>query len=115
MLPIFLLSTTIGVTMTSLYCNGKLSKTGINIKACCNKVNQGGCCKTEIKLVKVKDDFLKTSASFKLNKVFNLFYSSAYISYHAALKPVSHLRYISDKSPPIKRAPFYILFQSLII
>ena len=115
LLPLFLVSTTIGVAMTSLYCNGKLTKTGINVKACCNKVNKGGCCKTEIKIVKVEDNFLKTSNSFDLTKIFTLYYYSAHASYSAESKPISQFRHYSDKAPPLNAAPFYILFHSLII
>jgi hypothetical protein len=101
--------------MTSLYCNGKLTKTGFNVKACCNKVNKGGCCKTEIKLVKVEDNFLKASNSFDLSKIFTLYYSSVYTSYTAEVKPVSQFIYYSDKAPPLNTSPRYILFHSLVI
>jgi hypothetical protein len=101
--------------MTSLYCKGKLSKIGINIKACCKKVNQGGCCKTEIKLVKVKDDFLKTSASFKFSKVFDLHYKSVAVNYSVDLKPFYHYNYYRDKAPPGQRNSLYILFHSFLI
>jgi hypothetical protein len=115
LLPVFLVSTTIGVTMTSLYCNGKLTKTGMNVKACCNKVNKGGCCKTEIKLVKVEDIFLKTSNSFDLSNIFTLYYSSGYISCTAEVKPLSQFRHYSHKAPPLDAKPLYILFHSLVI
>jgi hypothetical protein len=59
-----------GVSITSLYCQGKLCKIGFTVHPCCNDVNKGGCCETKSILLKVVDSFVKESNDAPF-KVFN--------------------------------------------
>ncbi len=113
LIPMFLLATG-GVTLNYLYCNGNLTKVGIDVKACCKDVKKGGCCEKETKLVKVKDAFVKAvyhhltkALAVDLNIIKPLYISENYTS--AYFKPYY------NKAPPSKDAPRYILFHSLII
>jgi hypothetical protein len=114
LIPLFLL-TTVGVAMTSLYCHGKISKTGFRVKACCKDVNKGGCCKTESKLVKIEDRYVNASNSFGFHNAIHPAIISHTISYILDFKSVSYFISYWDKAPPSPDKPLYILFHSLII
>lgn len=113
LIPVFLLMTA-GVTITTLYCNGKISDVGINVKACCKDVNKGGCCDTKTKIVKVEDDFVSHPASFKFNKFIDLDLGLQ-VTYVSEAINVSYFKTYWDKAPPLIKGDLYILFRSLII
>ena len=56
--PLVVFSTT-GVSLTSLYCQGKFSQIGFHVHPCCNDVNKGGCCETKSVLLKNPDSFFE--------------------------------------------------------
>lgn len=63
LVPLFAFST-IGVSITSLCCQGDLSEVGFTVHPCCNDVNQGGCCATESVFLKIIDSFIKDGHGF---------------------------------------------------
>lgn len=115
LVPVLLISTSVGISMTSLYCKGEISQTGFSIKACCNDVNKGGCCSTETRIVKVEDDFLKTSDEAGLSKILNLFYTYPEGVYANNALPGSFYAFYDGKAPPEKGVPLFILHCVLII
>jgi hypothetical protein len=114
LIPVFLLMTA-GVAITSLYCQGKISDVGITVKACCKDVDKGGCCNTKSEIVKVKDAFLSTSASFDFNHSIVLYIPAFQIPDVSALISNFYFKTYWDKAPPILKGELYILFRSLII
>jgi hypothetical protein len=111
LIPVFLLATG-GLTVNYLYCQGKLTQAGADVKACCKK---GGCCEKESKLIKVKDSFVKLSNNVDLSKTLILLHSSFELSYSAILNKDSYLNTSPGKAPPLIGVSRYILFHSLVI
>lgn len=58
LIPLFLFST-VGFSMTSLYCQGNFRVIAFSVHPCCDDVNTGGCCKTESLFLKVVASFIK--------------------------------------------------------
>lgn len=85
LIPLFVFST-MGVSITSLYCQGKLYEVGLTVHPCCNDVNQGGCCATESVFLKITDSFIKDGHGI-LAKVFDF------------EKPVNHNLRQSERLP----------------
>jgi hypothetical protein len=63
LIPLFVLST-VGLSITSLYCQGELYEIGFTVHPCCDDVNKGGCCQTTSILLRVADSFVKESKDF---------------------------------------------------
>ena len=59
LIPLFVFST-VGFSITSLYCQGKLCEMGFSVHPCCSDVNKGGCCQTESVFLKIVDSFVKS-------------------------------------------------------
>jgi hypothetical protein len=114
LIPAFLIATQ-GVAVTSLYCKGKLTKQGFNIKACCKDVNKGGCCDTKAEVVKVKDNYVSAAVSYDFHK----FLDAATIDFRFSLLPevatIQYLKFYWDNAPPRIQKGLYILFRSIII
>jgi hypothetical protein len=68
LVPLFALSI-VGLSITSLYCQGELCEIGFTVHPCCDDVNKGGCCQTTSIFLKVADSFVKQSEDFSF-KVF---------------------------------------------
>jgi hypothetical protein len=115
LIPIFLLATAIGVRMTALYCQGEISKIGLDVEACCKNVKKGGCCEKKSQHVKVKDHFIKTESLSSIAKVFYVFQITYFNSIPIKLSEVTYFKNYWDKAPPFQKEPHYILFRSLII
>lgn len=115
LIPVFLLATTVGVTIVSHYCGGKLADKGFSIKPCCEDVNKGGCCETKSELLKVKDNFVKTSTDIHLNNVLALENNLHVFELKPSFKEVFYSKGYWDKAPPLVNVDLYILFGSLII
>jgi hypothetical protein len=111
LIPVFLLATG-GFTVNYLYCQGKLSQVGIDIKACCKK---GGCCEKESKLIKVKDNFVKLNNTIDLSKTFFILNSAIARFSSTDITGTSCINAYWDKAPPFRDVSRYILFHSLII
>lgn len=114
LIPIFLL-TTAGMAITSLYCKGTISKIGVSIKACCEDVDKGGCCKTTSKVVKVEDDFTELHSAPQLNKLIDFYLPETKIITKPEVSYNTTNFIYWDKAPPISKDRLYILFRSLII
>jgi hypothetical protein len=110
LIPVFLLATA-GFTVNYLYCQGKLTRIGVDVKACCKK---GGCCEKESKLIKVKDNFVKLNNTINLSKTFVILNTSSEVSSAGSYK-ASYINSYLDKAPPLRDVSRYILFHSLII
>jgi hypothetical protein len=115
LIPIFLLTAAFGVTVTVYSCNGmnKGTEKVAMSKPCCKDVGKKGCCNKESKILKIKDDFVKTVNQVGISKLlvleFNLIHPLYIIHYK-----VSSLSMYRDIAPP-KDVSRYILFHSLII
>lgn len=70
LIPLFVFST-VGFSITSLYCQGKLCEMGFSVRPCCNDVNKGGCCQTESIFLRIVDSFVKSDHDAAA-KIFNL-------------------------------------------
>lgn len=70
LIPFFVFST-IGVSITSLYCQGALYEIGFSVHPCCDDVNKGGCCETESVFLKIVDSFVKADDDAPV-KIFSL-------------------------------------------
>jgi hypothetical protein len=114
LIPVFLLTATVGMSYTAYFCKGKMDK-GISLKPCCKDVKKGGCCEKETKLLKVKDDFVQTAYYFNLNGHFFIDITSFNFSYPYKFSQASVLKHYGDKAPPSENIPFTILYQSFLI
>jgi hypothetical protein len=68
LIPLFTLAT-VGLSITSLFCQGKLCKIGFTVHPCCDDVNKGGCCETRSILLKIVDSFVKESKDAAFNAI----------------------------------------------
>lgn len=115
LIPVFLLTTTVGVTIVSHYCGGKLAERGFSIKPCCADTNKSGCCKTESEIIKIKDAFIKVNHTIDVS-IFNAILNAIpEVTFTPSYKEASLSKGYWDKAPPFKEDALYILFHSLII
>jgi len=115
-LSVIFLASAMGLTINSHYCGKKLSSVSIVAQGCCCKEKtpmKKGCCKNEIKYVKIADDY-SPSAQFHFTKV----------DISPVVLNVPFITSVSDKlvsnlfnnlSPPPKLVDRVIAFHSFLI
>lgn len=117
-IPLFLL-TTGGVILNSHFCKMRGSSDisfGINPeKSCCgNKAMQSGCCKNEVKVIKITDDY-SPSVKLKTEKE-NLFTIIIFPSVIAEVIPRILFRVPNYHSPPPhSHVRLHILYRSILV
>ncbi len=110
---LFLLTTSVGITISSHYCGDKLMQKGIMVKTCCTKKSK--CCKTKGEHLKVKEDFSKTASNyFKITvpivalHIHNFFFKTP-------SKELCEVALSQNSSPPLIKIPLHIFFRSILI
>jgi len=114
LLTLFVIAT-IGVTVRSHYCGGKLAGTSVYASASCGSCDNemtSNCCNDESEFFQMDEDFVTTSANidFSLNITFSLV--STYINFFIIEKNNSS-DYLNYK-PPLLSSDLPILIQSLL-
>lgn len=117
-IPLFLL-TTGGVAFNIHFCKMRGASDvslGLNAeKSCCgNKAMASGCCKNEVKVYKIKDDY-SSSAQLKTEKE-NLFSVIFFRSILSEILPQNSFRVPNYHSPPPDtHVRLNILFRSILV
>ncbi|HYV92365.1 MAG TPA: hypothetical protein VE978_11295 [Chitinophagales bacterium] len=91
---------TVGVIASSYSCCGMKMNSEIKMKSCCSMMNKNCCEKKEVKLLKVKDDFI-SNAFVKIDRHISLFTEIPVLftmSYSEANS--SSVNFLRDHSPP---------------
>jgi len=114
LLPVFILTATVGVTLTSYSCKGMEAKA--MDAPCCKDVKKGGCCEKQSVILKIKDAFVKASSNANLSTVFYLIQEQSYsFSFISVSKEDSNAKGHWDNAPPSPKVGYYILHRSIII
>ena len=109
------LASAMGMTINSHFCGYKLQSVSLLKQDCCCKKGSmpEGCCKNEMKVVKITDDYSPSSV-FHIEKtdippiILDFSYASDFLSNSTGTFPASH-------SPPPKTGDRVIAFHSLLI
>ncbi|MBI4929223.1 MAG: hypothetical protein HY841_00555 [Bacteroidetes bacterium] len=112
---IFLISA-MGMTINSHFCGKKLSSVGILAQDCSCKKKSGmkkGCCKNEIKYVKITDDY-SPSSQFHVEKI-NIAPIVLDFSFPSAIGHLTSSILVNSHSPPPKFADRVIAFHSILV
>jgi hypothetical protein len=114
LIPVFILTATVGVTSTSYSCKGMGGES--MAKPCCKNTGNDGCCKKESVVLKIQDAFIKAVNNSTLSaSLYFIREQNPEISFLPVLKNASYAKYQWDNAPPIPHVGFYILYGSLII
>lgn len=113
LIPIFILTATVGITLTSYTCKGMEEKA--MAKPCCKNVGKGGCCEKESIVLKIQDAFIKAVSNSTLTaSLYFIQGQNPELSFVSVFTNASYTKEHWDKAPP-KPIGFYILYRSLII
>jgi hypothetical protein len=114
LIPIFILTATVGVTLTSYSCKGMEEKA--MIKPCCKNMGKGGCCEKETIVLKIQDAFIKAANNSSLSSSLYFIHEQIFsFSFAPRTSELSFSKGQWDNAPPSPNIGFYILYRSLII
>jgi hypothetical protein len=114
LIPIFILTATVGITQTSYSCKGMGE--GSMVKPCCGNTGKGGCCEKKSIILKIQDVFIKNVSNSSLTTSLFIIHEQNYVTYFAPVfENSSYSKDYWENAPPPPLIGFYILYSSLII
>ena len=114
LIPVFILTATVGITLTSYACKGIDGE--YMAKPCCKNAGKSGCCKKTSVVLKIKDAFIKVTHISNLSA--SLYFIHEQICSFSFVPLTSESSFNKgqwDNAPPDHNIGFYILYRSLII